>query len=368
MLSNSLIAVLLIFFIAAIIAGISLYNWQSRKKKGSDSFIRGLLAIVERDDEAAIKYLKDSATQNTQNIDAYIILGDLLRQQGDVAKAREIHTSLLARAFLKPQKKARIYKSLALDAVKENQYEKALDYINQAIALRADSWSKELLLDILEHLERWNDAFQVLSDLNGDEDILALYKVEYGRKFLEDDPHKARVIFKEALKYAPDCVPAMLFIGDAYASEKKMKDAVEWWTKIVEQNPENAFIVIDRLESAYYEMGEFDRARALYGRILNAHPESDVVRLEAAKILEKMGENERALNLLEQAPEDTKIISLAKARLNCIRGDAQTARKYIEKLIEQFEKPKLVCSSCGYETDEVMWRCPNCGEWKSFGI
>ena len=162
----------------------------------------------------------------------------------------------------------------------------------------------------------------------------------------------------------------MLWIGNAYASEEKMKDAIEWWIKILEQNPDSTFIspLCERLGSAYYEMGEFDSARALYGKILKEHPESDIIRLEIAKIFEKMGEIERALKLLEQAPTKSKTIALAKARLNCIKNDAGAARNIIEKLIAEFEKPKFVCSSCGYETENPLWRCPQCGEWKSFGI
>ncbi len=368
MLSTSLLVIFLIFVVVVIIAGISMYNWQSRRKKGSDSFIKGLLAIVENDSESAIKYLKNTAIQDTQNIEAFVILGDILRQRGDVSKAKQIHTSLLARTFIKPQKKSRVYKSLALDSAKENKFEKALEYIEQALSLHSDRWSQEFMLDVLEHLGRWNDAFQLLAKLDGDREILALYKVEYGKSVMDEDPHKARVIFKEALKYDKNCTPAMLLIGDAYSTEGKMKDAIEWWTKVLERNPDNSFIVIDRLESAYYEMGEFDAARALYGRILKEHPEADIIRLEIAQIFEKMGEIERASKLLEQSPKSSKTIELARARLNCIKGDAGAARNIIENLIVEFEKPKLVCSSCGYETEKALWRCPKCGEWKSFGI
>lgn len=368
MISTSLWAIILIFVIVVVIAGFSIYRWQSRRRKGSDSFVKGLLAIVEHDSETAIKHLKNAATQDTQNIEAFIILGDVLRQQGEITKAKQIHTSLLARAFISAHQKARVYKSLALDAAKEGKFGKAAEYIRQALTISPDRWAQQFLLDMLEKLERWDEAFRLLSKTDGDEKILALYKVEYGKSIIDTDPHKARVSFKDALKLDSDCIPAMLLIGDAYAAEGKMKNAVEWWVKIMERFPEHASIVIQRLEGAYYELGEFDNARALYQKILKTHPDADVIRLELAQIFEKMGELELADTTLSQTPDSSPIIAIAKAKLKCMQNNADEAKKILEEVMYQLTQREYKCSSCGYASQKPLWHCPECGDWRTFGI
>ena len=368
MISSSLWAILFLFIVAIIIAGFSIYRWQSRRRSGVDSFIAGLLALVENDHQNAAKHLKNAASQDTQNIEAFIILGDLLRQRGEISKAKQIHTSLLARAFIKTAQKARVYKSLALDAMKEKKYAKAVEYIQQAIALKSDRWSQELLLDILEHMEHWSDAYSLLSKLGGDERILALYKVEMGKAIVSDDAHKARIIFKEALRLDSNCISAMLAIGDAYALEKRLKKAVEWWTKALENFPDKARLVIDRLEEAYYELGEFDKSRELYRRMLKSHPDADDIRLAFAAIFEKMGEYEKAKTVLHQAPKQTRAISLAEARIECISGNTEKVTRILESIIHDVAATSYICESCGYNSEKPLWHCPNCGEWNSFGI
>ena len=368
MISASLWIIGFLFCLAIVIAIFSAYKWQTRKRGEDESFRNGLLSIIENDHEAAIKHLKIAASRDTQNIEAYVILGDLLRQQGNIAKAKQIHASLLARAFIKPKQKARVYKSLALDSVKENKFEKAVEYIQQAIKTEPDEWAKKFLLDMLERLQKWDEAGDLLDKIDGDKRISALYKMEQGKTIMAHEPHKARIIFKEGLKLDHECIPCMMLIGDAYASENRLKDAIEWWTKIIEHYPAKAILVIDRLESAYYELGEFDNARMLYRKILDIHPEAESVRLALASIYEKMGEMNAAKQILQQTPALSEAIALREARVEFLENNPTRAQRIIQKLIDRTVPKNFVCSVCGYKSEEPLWHCPNCFEWNTFGI
>jgi len=307
----------------------------------SDDFIRGLVAIIEHDLDSAVKYLHSASTKDTSNIIAFTLLGDILRQKGDAETAKKLHISLLPRAFITPGQKARVYKSLALDAVALNDYKKGLEYIEQAISLKPDQWCYELCAEILEKLERWEDAFSVLAKTDGNKQILAMYKVKIGDNIVQDDPHKARIIYKEALKLDANCLPAMVKIGDAYMQEGKIAQALEWWEKALTEFPERADTIIDKIESAYYETGEFDDARKLYRKILKENPDAEIVRIRLASIYEKMGELQTAQNIIRQAPNKTLLIALDDAKISCMLGDNHSAIEIIENELEKLVKEKM---------------------------
>ncbi|MCD6595346.1 tetratricopeptide repeat protein [bacterium] len=368
MISGNLLFVILIFAAVIIIAGWYFYRLKIRYRIGNEDFIDGLVSIIENDTDSAVKYLHSAATNDTSNIIAFTLLGDILRQNGESDKAKKIHISLLSRAFIKSSQKARVYKSLALDAFAENNFQKALEYINRTISLNGDKWSYDFAAEILEKMGRWNDAFDVLSKGGGSNEILALYKVEIGKEFIDDNPHKARIIFKDALKLDPNCLPAIVSLGDAYSSEGKLKDALEWWEKITANFPKKAMIVLDKIESAYYELGEFDNAKLLYRKILKSSPELEFIRLRLAKIYEKMGKIDTALKIIQQAPERTVGAAIYEIKLLCQTDGLQSIEKVIDEQLTKFGESKFVCKNCGYESDVPLWHCPKCDEWNSFNF
>jgi len=363
MISGSLWTVFLIFAAIAVIAAYYLYRMRIRRLTGSDDFVKGLLAIVEHDFEHAKKHLHAAAKNDTSNIAAFTLLGDILRQDSETEKAQHIHISLLSRAFIKPAEKARVYKSLALDSAAGKEYKKALEYINQAISIAPDQWSTEFAVNILEKLEQWENAYTLLSKINGDRTLLAYYKFEIGNGMLENDPHKARILYKEALKLDGDFIPAIIAIGDAYAVESNLKHALDWWTKIAENYPGKAYLVLDRIESAYYELGDFDRSRVLYRKILDKHPEADMVRFELAMIYEKMGEIDTALSFIRQAPKKTAPLALAEIKFAAMTNDLDSLKTLIEAELDKISARKYICSECGYISGTHFWRCPDCDSW-----
>ncbi len=366
--SGNLLFIIIIFIVAVIIAVWYFYRMKVRYRASSDDFVKGLLSIIENDLPSAMKYLHSAATNDTSNIMAYTLLGDILRQNGEIEKAKRIHISLLSRAFITSEQKARVYKSLALDAFAENNFQKSLEYANQILSLKPDMWTYEFAAEILEKLERWNEAYEMLSKTGDNKEILALYKVEIGKNIVEDNPHKARVIFKDALKIYPDCLPAMMEIGYAYANEGRLKDALEWWTKIATKFPQKSIVVMDKIESVYYELGEFDKARLLYRDILEKNPEVEFIRLRLAEIYEKMGNIETALKIVREAPEKTMNLLLSEIKFLCETNEMQSIKKIVSKKIEELHKPKFICRNCGYQSDVPLWHCPKCGEWNSFDV
>ena len=48
-------------------------------------------------------------------------------------------------------------------------------------------------------------------------------------------------------------------------------------------------------------------------------------------------------------------------------GKRDEAVNQVEGLLENFHQSltKHYCSNCGYNSDEIFWRCPQCHEWET---
>ena len=110
---------LYLFLIAAIcslILVIAFYYFRPKKKLPTESiYTKALNAIIQGDKKIALKHLKDVVKQDTNHIDAYLQLGNILREEGNIEAAVKIHRSLTMRPNLQKEALRQIHKSLALD-------------------------------------------------------------------------------------------------------------------------------------------------------------------------------------------------------------------------------------------------------------
>ncbi len=371
MISENIWIVISIFVVIALLAAYTINRIQSKKRKGNETFLKGLLALIEGDLDNALRYLHTAALNDTQNITAFILVGDILRQKGQAKKAIGVHLPLLSRSDLSKIGRIRILKSLALDFYKENVYSRAREYIEKAIVGKPDNWSYRMLLNILEKEKDWKTAISILSKTKTDnsEELLAIYNVELGKSYAEKENYnKAQGWFKVALKHKDDFIPAMLSMGDSYLAIGKHSEAIEWWINLIEKYPEKGYLVSNRIETAYYNLGEFDKVRDTYEKLLKRYRHAEYLRISLSSIYEKMGELEKALEILNEAPEKTDNIYLVAAKLEFLLNDTDAATTDLELFIQNYYKNVYKCSECGYETKEPLSLCPNCGEINTFDL
>jgi lipopolysaccharide biosynthesis regulator YciM len=376
MMGESLAFVFLLFAIGALLA---FWYYQEKTAKGekkNDSFVAGLKAIVTGENIKAMKLLREAALFDTNNLDAYLLLGDLVRERGNPRKALQIHHSLSERGIISASQKSRVLKSVALDYAAIGEHENAVNALKRAISLAPDNWLNNFLLGELEKLGRWEAAFDILSGVKGKDGIkknqLALYKVMSGNLAAEGAQyHAARVFFKEALRVDPECKPAYIRIGDAYWAESRIDDAVEWWTKFIEKFPKIAWIVFERLERAAYHQGDFGRMITFYADFIIKYPDNAQARISLSGLYERMGRVEDAIAVLKNLPSeptletDIAYLDLIRKRDN-IGGDTSGL---IEKLRQKISQNReYACKSCSHISGEAVWYCPKCGAWNSFGI
>jgi lipopolysaccharide biosynthesis regulator YciM len=375
-----------IFVVSLLILILISYFWlKSRKKKSIPSqrlYIDALKALVEGDEKIAFQRFKQAVTEDTENVDAYLKLGDLFRKRGQLDKALQVHNELTLRYGLSEEVRLEVLKSLAEDYLLAKDWEKAVSILNDI--LKSDNrnlWAKRKLLACQEEISSWEEALRIREELSKDRlekeknyPILALYKVHQGNELASrGEYHRARLLYKEALHYDEKCVPAYIHLGEAYISDRRPEEAIVYWKKLLEIVPQHGYLIYDRLEEVLFELGSYNEMAEIYDRLLKDNPK-DIKALHAlATIYEKMGR-------LEQAKQSYKRIleidsNYLPAQLSLIKIYQETsqlskAKNCLEELsARQGKKGELfVCSKCGHKSEEPLWRCPDCKEWNSFNI
>ncbi|MBT5440295.1 MAG: hypothetical protein HOK88_03095, partial [Candidatus Marinimicrobia bacterium] len=86
---------LIIILILVIIGGLTFFYIQPKQQAKTESiYTDALNAMVRGDKRTALKHLRDVVKQDTNHVDAYLQMGDILREEGNALAAIKIHQSL----------------------------------------------------------------------------------------------------------------------------------------------------------------------------------------------------------------------------------------------------------------------------------
>jgi lipopolysaccharide biosynthesis regulator YciM len=372
-----LIAIIIIFTITA-------FYWSRAKKEkekvSPKLYINAMKSLLAGEEKIAFQKFKEVARRDPDNLDAFLKLGDLFRKNKKYDKAIQIHKELLIRPSILPEDKNEILKSLAQDYSDSGNNNKAIAVLQELYQENEkDRWVALRLLTEYETTAKWEEAFDLrkrITDRKEDETnrILALYKVFWGKARADmGELHKARVAYKEALNYDESCIPAYIYLGEAYYEDGRLKDAVEYWKKLVETIPEAGYLIFDKLEKSLFELGEYGDITEIYESLLSRNPKNVTALFYLARINEKKGNLETAVDQYRQILDtdpDYSVARLSLAVLHLASGHQEEAMDLLENLVQSFPpaRKEFICQRCGHKSAEPLWKCPLCQEWNSFKI
>ena len=352
------------------------------RKETSESTVQtlysdGLRHLLEGNLKAAADNLREVVRRDTSHVDAYIKLGDIFRENGQIEQALKIHQSLTIRKNLSTGQQMEVFHSIVQDLQTLGQYNQALKFADKMLDLNRRSLkAMRAKLEIYRLTDRWEDAAEILTQIQkitGKENPteLALYKVQEGKRVEKAGAAKdARILYRKALKIDPDCCPAFLYLGDSYDEENRTDEAIENWEIFGEKCPDLLYLVSDQLEQRLFEQGNFSEIESYYRRILNKHPDSIEASIGIASFYDKKGEVDAAIRSLDDAVD--KAPESLRARTQLIKlynkqRDTQNVERQLESLLEhQSAQYNYRCSSCGHTTQEPRWLCPECLQVNTF--
>ena len=336
---------LIIILILVIIGGLTFFYIQPKQQAKTESiYTDALNAMVRGDKRTALKHLRDVVKQDTNHVDAYLQMGDILREEGNALAAIKIHQSLTVRPNLKNDVKIHIHRSLALDYNQISQLAKARREVELLLKLdKKNLWANEFLLALFEKQQDWDKATQIskiiqkvkqLQDPTQIARFLVLKGMDKHEKGKVDEAIKT---FDIAAKTDPNYEKTYLCLGDIYLVKRDLVKAIDNWEKYALLNPENGKMIYSKIEAALFDLGRFSEVEKFYERIVDKDPSNLSALTKLANVLEEKGEHNSALLLVEDAlsKNQTSIHAhLMKLKLSLQVSKPNELSNHIDKIIQ----------------------------------
>jgi lipopolysaccharide biosynthesis regulator YciM len=379
---------LAIWLILAFIAGLLVDRFirsrraeKLRRKmdKGDKAFFQGIQYMLSNEPDQAIEQFTKSVQINSDTIETYVALGNLYRSKGDIERAIRIRQGIILRPNLDEKIRLRAIFDLGLDYRKGGFLSRAISTFQEV--LDSDPNNIEALKQIeriYEDVYDWEKAFetrQAISRLVKGEHrhILAHHQTELGKIQEKDgDILRAEKSYKKALSIFDKCVDVYLHLGDLYFSQQNHKKALSAWKRVVDVAPQFTFLAYQRLERAYSRMKSLKPIEDFLRESVRKNSDG-FTHLALAKYLYSKGEIDSALHQLNQAIKLVPSFLDARKFMGEVllkEGRNEEALRAYKDLLLKLDFPylKFQCSNCGYRTDKLVWKCPQCLKWDSIDI
>ena len=203
--SHLLIGILIII---VIFTTFLLIRRKRKQSKTKDTYVHALHMLLDGKYDEALEKLKKTVKIDTENIMAYITLGDIFRKKGFPIRAAKIHRNLLVRGDISNSEINTVLHHLVLDYSVSNMLDKAIEMAERLVQRnKKNVENQKLLLSLYEEKGDWDKAFFYRQSINKwlkkrDQNILALYKVQSGLQFIQNGAEReGRIRFREAIKF-----------------------------------------------------------------------------------------------------------------------------------------------------------------------
>ncbi len=366
--------------IVVVVVLVALVVWRARRAAGrrvqeKSSYEMGLNALISGDRSAALRHLTQAVREDPRNVDAYVRLGNLLRERGQIRQATQVHRELLVKRRLPEATRIQIIKSLALDLAEARRWGEVIEHIRslprpersdlRMLRLARDAY--EAAGDLDQAVQAHKEILKSSSSLK--EPPIGVYRAQAALQALtRGDRDRARSGFLAAIKESPEAVIANLYLGDMAAEEEDLERATAFWMKIVTEKPECAHVVFERLEKAYFELGDFGRMLGIYEGVVSRSPSSARALCGLSRMLERKGDIDEAVGVAREAIKHEGDSLAGHSRLLELlvgNGQFEEAARLAASLVQGLAESAAprTCRSCGEELPEGGWRCPACRAW-----
>ena len=379
----------LLVILVAFAAGVAIDRlWRFAKGRGvpeqrgdgddSMHYILGLDLLASRQIDRAVSELTMAARKNTDAVAIYLILGNLLREKGQIERAIQIHQGVLHRPGLSKDERAHALLCLGMDFKRAGFRNRALDTLREVVALEPkNAYALSSLIKIQEEEQDWSEALETLarlSEVTGEHnpsleaflhDRVGLASVAAG------DDAKAAKAFEEAIRIQSRLAPPHLHLGDLRREQGRLQEAEAQWLSYAKDNPRFAHLVFDRLHAVREDGDRLEKMEEFYRGVIELDEKDWRARLALARMKRAQKDPAAAFELLMEAvhhnPHALAVHLEVWHALVEAGGEVQRIQTYLDEVAESayFIDP-YVCMSCSYRTNGILWRCPHCQEWDTF--
>jgi lipopolysaccharide biosynthesis regulator YciM len=341
-----------------VLSTLVLLQRRKRGRKRRSRYIDALYALIEGRREDAFDLLTQAVKSGEEAVDAYIQLGDLMREKGQAEKALQLHRGLTVRKGLAYEDEKAIQLSIAADLA-------ALGRIDRAVAALETVRRKKKDGDVLSALHRlyhrqgdFNTAYSILRELSKIDDLVtprrrADYLTSVACSLIESEDGDAAGKYLDRARKEDRTCPGALYLSGGLAMDRGDLDkAVRTWEDLLMIDMGYFPEVSAKLEKALFESGRFDELEGILSRLLERHPGDSLLLSALAGFYSKKGELSRGIALLENEwgrESNDRILAVSLSAL-------YIKDKRIDEALSVLEE----CDRITYI--EGIWKCGSCGE------
>jgi lipopolysaccharide assembly protein B len=351
------------------------------RRASSIHYILGLDLLASRQIDRAVTELTKAARENTEATEIYLILGNLLREKGQLERAIQIHQSILHRPGLPRNERAHALLCLGMDFKRAGFRYRAMDTFHEVVALEPkNAYALANLVKIHEEEQDWEKALslqEALASVTGAPDsvLRAFLFDQIGQAAWKagEEPRAARA-FEESIRCEPGLPPAYLHFGDLLSSQGRLDEAEAQWSRLARDNPRHAHLAFDRLQGVRAGLGRSERMETLYQDVVRSDDKDWRARLALSRLRREQGKSEEAFGLLLEAVHRNPHALAVHTEVWGFLGEGGEAppagerlRRYLAEVRQAvFFLDPFICIKCSYRANGILWRCPHCQEWNTF--
>lgn len=347
-----------------------------RAAREGRAYARGLVELLDGEDEAAIAEITRALRSNTETLEAYFALGTLFRQRGEYERAVRVHQALLVRRKVDKKTQRRVHYQLALDFEEAGFPRRAIKALEWVIAHdRKHLAALRRLAALYEQVSSWERAAAVqhrIARLSQEptEALQAHLLAAQAQQEIEGgDDKAARRTLRRAISADPKSVHVLHVVAGFERRRGQLDAAVKAWRKACELAPDLLSFFGPRLEAVLFELDRLEELSKLLEELERREPANVHVQLALARLEAKRAPSS-ALRRLEVLLEDHPALLPARraaGRLLLEQGDAQAVRAAYEDLLAVLDRADrgFRCARCGHAARELFWHCPGCQSWGS---
>ena len=351
----------------------------------SKIFLNATQYLISGNKDLAIREFLNAVNLNNETLDTYFALGGLFRSNGEIDKAISIHRSLISREDISESVRVKSLKELALDFDKGGFLDKAIETYKDVLKVNRDQVEVVTsLCRIYEDLGEWDQAYKyriMLSKVglkNQAETISHILVQKAKGHFDVQNLSACSEELGEAFKFFPSVSGKILQLK-LYLALGDIDQSKGLLIEILKEHPMYASFLFESLvevlgTNKYNEIYRlnFEKLQEFFlfieDKELLSFPSIILTRIRLLKEAKKVG---RAFEILkdwmEKNNENSEALKIEYIKLSIALGKKDEALKETSRLLENFQKSltKHFCHQCGYSSDNIFWRCPQCHDWET---